>query len=456
MNSRPNPHKRADEGAVLRYLDDGLVLRRGRVEDTEALADFTATHVGPESPDEEIRLWAQDLMKCALPGFGPADFTVVEDTRTSAIAATLNLISQTWSYEGIEFGVGRVELVGTDPDYRLRGLMRAQLETVHEWSAERGEMAQAITGIPWFYRRFGYEMAMEHMGGRIGAVADVPDLKGGGAEPYALRAATDADVAFLSRLYQISTERYAVSCVRGEEMWRYELFRRREGAMNRFETLVIESQHGGAAGYLLLMPGLSDGVLAAVSYELAPEVSWMSATPSVLRRLRAIGERRAEGGGPFHSIRLAFGSEHPSYEIAGDMLSRFERPYAWYIRVPDMPALVGHIAPALERRLAASFAAGYSGELKLSFFDGGLRLAFQSGRLAAAEGWRAGERDNRLAPKERDALFPGLIFHQLLFGFRSVEELEHAFPDCIVSSDHSRALLNVLFPRRTSRIWGLE
>jgi hypothetical protein len=450
-----NRTRSPDEGAVVRQLGDGLVLRRGRVEDTEALADFTANHVGPESPDEEIRHWTRDLMTGDLPGFGPQDFTLVEDTATGAIVSTLCLISQTWSYEGVEFGVGRVELVGTDPAYRLRGLMRAQLETVHGWSAERGEMAQGITGIPWFYRRFDYEMVMEHMGGRIGAVDDVPELKPGQSEPFRLRAATDADIPFLDRLYQRSAARYVVSCVRGEEMWRYELFGRREGSQYRFDVLVVESQDGDPAGYVLVMAGLSGGELAAMAFEVAPEFSWLSITPSVLRQLRAIGESRADGG-PFHGIRLTFGSEHPSYEVAGDMLSRSERPYAWYIRVPDMPAFVLRIGPVLERRLAGSFAAGYSGDLGLSFFDDGLRVVFESGKLVESEKWMTGERDNRHAPKERDALFPGLIFHQLLFGHRSVEELEHAFPDCIVSSDHSRALLNALFPRHTSRIWGLE
>jgi hypothetical protein len=36
----------------------------------------------------------------------------------------MNLISQIWAYEGIPFGVGRPELVGTLPEYRNRGLVR--------------------------------------------------------------------------------------------------------------------------------------------------------------------------------------------------------------------------------------------------------------------------------------------------------------------------------------------
>ena len=51
---------------------------------------------------------------------------------------------------------------------------------------------------------------------------------------------------------------------------------------------------------------------------------------------------------------------------------------------------------------------------------------------------------------------PGLTFLQLLFGFRSVEDLEYAFPDCIMSSQEARDLLNILFPKRASWVWGIE
>jgi len=45
------------------------------------------------------------------------DFLLVEDVRTGAIASSLCLIAQTWSYAGIPFGVGMPELVGSS----LRG-----------------------------------------------------------------------------------------------------------------------------------------------------------------------------------------------------------------------------------------------------------------------------------------------------------------------------------------------
>ncbi len=99
----------------------------------------------------------------------------------------MNLIPQTWTYAGIPFKVGRPELVGTLPEYRNRGLVRRQFDIIHQWSAEQGEKVQVITGIPYYYRLFGYEMAMNLGGGRAGFPTHIPRLKEGEAEPYHIR-----------------------------------------------------------------------------------------------------------------------------------------------------------------------------------------------------------------------------------------------------------------------------
>ncbi len=174
-------------------------------------------------PDEPVAAWTRDLFRGDHPTFTLEDFTIVEDTRSGAIVSSLNLISQTWTYGGIPFGVGRPELVGTHPDYRRRGLVRAQFEVIHGWSAERGDLVQAITGIPWYYRQFGYEMALDLSGGRAGYAPQVPKLKEGEPEPYPIRPATEADLPFIAQLYDESVKRSRVTCVLDLELWRYEL-----------------------------------------------------------------------------------------------------------------------------------------------------------------------------------------------------------------------------------------
>ena len=207
-------------------LGDGLVLRRSTVQDAEALADFNAriqSDEGPEKPDDRVGAWAYDLLTKPHPTFKPGDFTVVEEQSSGKIVSSMNLIPQTWTYAGIPFKVGRPELVGTLTDYRNRGLVRRQFDVIHRWSAQNGDKLQAITGIPYYYRLFGYEMALNLGGGRAGYPKHIPRLKEGEPEPFQIRPAGEADIPFISQLYELGCRRSLVACAWDEDMWRYEL-----------------------------------------------------------------------------------------------------------------------------------------------------------------------------------------------------------------------------------------
>lgn len=54
---------------------------------------------------------------------------------------------------------------------------------------ERGELVQAITGMLFYYRQFGYEMAVDLDGRRFGYEAQATKLKEGESEHHLIRAA---------------------------------------------------------------------------------------------------------------------------------------------------------------------------------------------------------------------------------------------------------------------------
>jgi hypothetical protein len=439
---------------LIRDLGDGLILRRATLADTEMLVAFHGdVHRDPgmEEPDERVAAWTRDLMTGDHPRVSASHFTLVEDTRRRAVVSSACLIPQTWSYEGVEFGVGRPELVGTHPDYRRRGLVRAQFEVLHAWSAEQGHLLQSITGIPWYYRQFGYEMVLSLGGGRCGYKTQVPALKKGEKEPYQVRPAIADDLTFIDRLYRRGAERSLVTCVRDEALWRYEMEGRSEQSVDRRELRVIQTADGGPVGMLIHKPSLWRGRSVATGYELEPGVSWLAVTPSVVRYLWAMGAQYAaqDKKQELNSFAFRLGMEHPVYQVLHDGLPHLLRPYAWYIRVADLTGFLRTIAPVLERRLAGSLVVGHSGELKISFYRDGLRLVFDGGRLAVVETWQPTPDDSG------KAAFPDLTFLQLVFGYRSLEELAYAFADCWVADDEARALLNALFPKKSSDVWAV-
>ena len=446
------------DSTVIQDLGDGLILRRATVADVEALAEFNSrvhSDMGWDKPDPHAALWVRDLMLKTHPTFKPEDFLVVEDTATGAVVSSTNLIAQTWSYGGIEIPVGRPELVGTHPDYRKRGLVRAQFEVLHQWSAERSHKMQGITGIPYYYRQFGYEMAVDLHGGYSGPLTSVPRLKDDAAEPYRVRPATPADVPFIQAVEAQAARRHTLHCVRDAVLWRYEVDGRTPGGADTMQVCVIDSAQGEPVGYLVHPDLLWGSTLSVWVYELQPGASWWEVTPCVMRYLQAKGTTYRpyidkDDAPPFTRLLFLLGREHPCYPVvSSEWLPRFHKPYSWYVRVPDLPDFLRTIASVLEERLVRSVMSGYSGELWLNFYREGLHLIFETGRLADVEKWESSENT------EKSAELPSLTFLQLLFGYRSMAELSAAFPDCGGRLE-ARLLLDALFPKQTSYVWPIS
>lgn len=441
---------------ILRDLGDGLVLRRAVPEDAEALADFNANiHTEDDSnePNELVRAWILDLMIRPHPTFQPGDFTLVQEVHSGRIVSSMNLINQTWAYAGIPFGVGRPEVVGTLEEYRNRGLVRAQFEVVHEWSRERGQQVQAITGIPYYYRIFGYEMALNLGGGRTGFKPNLPALKEGEAEPYQIRPAETGDIPFIRELYEAGCRRGLAQVLRDDLLWRYELLGKSSKNAERQELRIVETPQGEPVAVFAHPHYLWGTKLVAGFYEVIQGVSWAEVTPVVARYLYRTGLAYAGEQGKaerFDGFGFWGGAEHPVYQVFGHRLPQITPVYAWYLRVPDLPAFLHTIRPVLEQRLAGSPLAGTSREVKITFYREGLRLVFEKGRLAACEPYRPTP-----VGHSGDAAFPGLTFLQLLFGYRSLPELRQAYPDCWADQDVA-VLLHMLFPKQPSDLWPVS
>ena len=435
---------------ILRDLGDGLIMRRSTPEDRDMLAEFNrAIHTDNEPDGQCIAAWTRDLLTRPHPTFNSNDFTMVEEAASGRIVSTMNLISQTWSYEGIKFGVGRPELVGTLPEFRNRGLVRMQFEEVHKWSTERGEIVQAITGIPFYYRQFGYEMALDLDGRRFGGEAQLPKLREGETEPYTIRTARESDLPFIEKLYEQTKERSMIACERTPELFQYELMGRSENN-NCWVDCMIEDKADEPVGFFR-HPGYNQqGSLAASRYELKPGISWLEATPSVVRYLWAKGQEYAKrDGGECSWFGFVLGAAHPAYVALGNRLPTIRDPYAWYLRIPDLRGFLNHIKPVLEKRLAESIATGHSCEIKISFYRSGLHFVIEKGRLTTIAPWKPTPEDGGVMA------FPGLVFLQMLFGYRGYDELQYTFADCWCDSEEVRALINILFPKKLSNVYPI-
>ncbi|WP_376797572.1 GNAT family N-acetyltransferase [Thermogemmatispora sp.] len=446
-----------------RDLGNGLRLRWSGPEDVEELARLESEVFlnSPADPLNQPLAWhVRELLSGDHPLMGSQDFALVEDLgRTDRrVVACACLWRQFWDYEDVRLLVGRPELVVSDPDYRQRGLVRALFELLHARSEAEGALVQAITGIPYFYRQFGYEYALELDGYLTFPVTQIPPAPEDGREPVRLRAATLADLPAIMALYEAQRRRepLAVSTPIGEEWWRYQLSHWQGCRTGEHWFIqVICGESGNFLGFVV-MPTMRwrSAVPVMHCFEVMPGVDLFSLLPSVLRAILARGRQMPVRREPaeIDHLRLYLAGEHPIRAALLRLPDRYGEPlavrssrrYAWYVRVSDLAAFLRRVAPALERRLAHSPLAGYSGLLRLHFYGRELQLHFQTGRLE-----RVQQVERAFEAEEADAAFPPLVFLQLLFGYRSLEELSYAFPDVDVKPT-AEMLLQTLFPKRPS------
>jgi hypothetical protein len=433
--------------ALPRDLGDGLTLRYATLADAEPLAQFNGWTFGRDRFDQQAAAWTRDLCSEAHPACGPGNITIVEESRTGNIVSTMCLIPQTWTYAGIPFQVGRMEAVATAPDHRRHGLVAVQFDVLHAKSAAMGHEVQAITGIPWFYRQFGYEYALDLGGGRMVLFASIAALKEGESEPYRLRPMLPSDLSFVEPLYDRDAARSLVTCPRPDSLWQHLLTGYSPVSFENRPFQIIETAEGRAVGYLAPSREMEHGAFLISELAVVDGQSLRAVMPSVLRALGKMGEAQAEEQNKsVKQIYFSLGREHPLYSAIPELFTHTRVPYGWYIRVVDVPAFLQRIAPALNARLAPSAMAGHSGELYINAYTDGWRLAFDKGEIAAVERWDPQENE-----RKANCAFPPLVFLQLLFGYRSLGDLRGTFPDCW-AADEAAVLLDILFPRLHSNV----
>ena len=434
-------------------LGDSLRLRFAVPDDFDDWVDFNERMREYDPSSNRIGVWAHELMSGRHPTTRAGDFTVVEDTRTGQIVSSLCLIPQTWSFGGIPFGCGRIEQVGTDPLYRRRGLIRAQMDVIHALSKSKGELMQAITGIPWYYRQFGYEYALDLYHGRVVRVMS-PNPEA--ATQYRVRPLTESDHSFVRAVYAHAAQQQPFSVVRSDEHWEWEFSGRTTDSEVYREWLVIEDKAQRPAGFIQYHPLPSSSEpkpwrLVLRQCALARGVSFLNVMPDLLTELTAYVQSLSNSGaGEAHTqpgeIVFMLGREDPAYAMLPNLATSSLQGYAWYLRVPDLAIFLRHVRSALEKHLLGTPAEGYTGTLTLNSLGSGLRLDFDRGKITEIGSLTTQDIESG------DASFPDLTFLQLLGGRRTYAQLKESFPDC-GATPTAQALLDALFPPFTGNLW---
>jgi predicted N-acetyltransferase YhbS len=449
LNGGYTMKKQLANGLILRTLSEGVA------SDSEQLAQFYAD-VNTEGESEEIqngiRTWTTDLIQQHPTTTHDDIFVVVDPADQDRIVSATLLIPQTWRYEEIPLAVGRPELVGTRPEYRGKGLVRSLFEAVHERSAALGHELQGITGIPYFYRQFGYTMAVDLDGNAtlplIAIEEAAPDYK----PAFTLRSATADDIPHISTWHQYMARQRLLTDVRSEDEWRHEILGRNVDSFPHMNFQVIVDAAGEGVGYLEINGDLEQkkvlSVMYCMGYVVGDQSSYLETFKDVMRGVKQWAQEKY---GAVPALLQFNAGIHESLErlidsARGGNIRR--RQYLWYLRVPELIPFLRHIQPVLERRLEGSGAHRYTGELKIGFYNlTGIGLKFEKGRITEIAEVKGKD--------GYDISFPWNLFSNVLFGHHTHEEINKILPEVWANTKGS-LLIDILFPKKKSWLKGLS
>jgi len=387
-------------------------VRQAADADIDQIIELQSERNGPECGNQ-IRALVDD------PDNGVGCFTVAADG--GRVVSSLCLIREHMTMEGVCFGVGQPEFVATHPDHGHQGLVRAQMGLVHGWSATRGDLAQIIAGIPYFYRRFGYEYAIPFPRLRLvspGVTLDMPD-------GWSVREATVDDVDTIMGLEASTQAQVPLVTSRSARWWRWYI--RNDDPLRSNLVAIRDGQVHGSAYVGPGPPGIGTSI-ECVHYVAADEADAVWA-------LLAHATERGQGKPVGIDERAGFA------QVAFGVSQRHRSAYDLYVRVADPVALLDHLRPVLSGRLARSHRAGSSGSLLVSFYKHSLIITYKDGEVISIE--RSGPDQD---PSRQGGIgVPPDLVATLIFGRFGAVELEDRYPD--VRLGRAADLAEVLFPR---------
>jgi predicted N-acetyltransferase YhbS len=390
-------------------LPDGLVLRTAAPADLDQIGALL-TERGDPNDALDHRLVVTD------PGAGWSACAVVVDG--DRVVSTATLLDEEVRIGDLRLPAGQVELVATDRAYEGRGLVRALMRWAHERSAARGHVLQTMIGIPYFYRLFGYEYAIDIP--PAFSVRTPPP----GASDAVLRPARPADVPSLAALQDAAQTGFDVAMGHSAARWRWLL-------EHEASTLWVLERDGTAVATGRTTPP-DGGVLLAEAAAVDG-----AAARDLLGRVAALF--------PEERLRVVHRAGTVTATAWQDLLAH-EPPAAadqYYVRIPDAALLLDRLRPLFRQRLTDAGLEGDDRDIVLSTFGAHYRIPVRADGLGevvtggAMQGPRA-VKGAGVAPDHLPAL---------LFGPLGMQGLTRLRPD-VYSADEER--FRALFPPLTA------
>ena len=351
----------------------------------------------------------------------------IEDNSTGQIISSLTLLPLEWQFEGKLLPVCEMGFVGTLKEYRGKGLIGKLNEFYERVMMERGYLLSCLRGIPYYYRRFGYEFILS-LDERLSLSPNqIPSKE---LSHIDIRKASRKDIGYIENQYNSNSNNFLISNNFDTESFYFKFMN--DSFNNSRLSAYIIGESGKPEGYFLIGMSFDNEVYTIITSQLSP--------PQMIKLLQHLNEYSKKEQDL--NLNVAEFSEFGKYilSIGGKLRSN----YSWQIKVPDLKRFFESIKAVLENRVEKSEFNNLSKTVIISDYKQSIELTFFKGKIEDIKIER-GYPD----AEKCDVRIPGVMLLKLLLGDRTVDEINYIIKDAILKPS-SKKLIEILFPRINS------
>jgi len=356
-------------------------------------------------------------------------FLYIKDSNSNKIISSISLMPLVWRFGITTVPVCEMGFVGTLEKYRGKELIVELNKLYERIMAEKGYIISVIRGIPYYYRKLGYEFAIPLDHRMFLSLLKIPL---GDLEYLKIRKADLDDIDFVVNKYTQYYGDFFISNIFDKDCYISKFF---NDHYNEFiaSTYIIETG-GKSIAYFTFGKSYDN-----LGYDIKTSDINRECGIKILQFTKEIASVENPD-----QVDLAVREDTDLAELIGELGGTMYNTYGWQVKVPNLKLYLEKIKLILENRICNSNFKGITQDLRISNYKTTIFLSFNNGQISTIKMEKG-------YPKELscDLKLPGSILFKLILGDRSFKEIKHIIKDAIVKHE-SREIINVLFPKENS------
>ena len=351
----------------------------------------------------------------------------IEENDSNKMVSSIVLAPLKWDFDGTLIPVCEMTLVGTLTEYRNRGLIGILNQLYEDIMEHKGYIFSVIRGIPYYYRKFGYEFAL-NLDERI--VLNKNQIPSKEVEEVSIRKATRQDLDFIKSIYNNQNEKFFIT-----------------NRFNRnnfyFKFMNVDFDNNFSSTYLIeLRRKLKSFFSISMSYDsigyslVVPEVN-EECMVKIVQFVNTLSKEKDQ-------IVFQVNSDTKFSQYICSIGGTKNLGYGWQIRIPNIKKFLHAISPVLEQRIKRSSRKGLTQDVVISDYKKIFTLIFKNGKIEDID-----IKKGYPFPGSCDVQIPNSFLIKLLLSNRTFEEIKYIVTDSILKPG-SEDLIKILFPKKPS------